>query len=66
MRRAIFLACLLTFCACAAAKQAAEYNLELEACLQTAKTCDEYVACRSVVAQKYNRPFSGSCADGGQ
>jgi hypothetical protein len=53
----------LTGCAAAAS---AQYAAQLEACLQTSHTCEQYVACRTRIAAANNREFLGSCGvDGG-
>lgn len=56
----VVIACAANACANAVAPSA--YGVELEACLQKSHTCDEYVACRTNIAKKYGRPFTGSCA----
>jgi hypothetical protein len=46
----------------------ASYERELVACREASKgkvdACPSYVACRSQVAAKYGRKFSGVCTDG--
>jgi len=46
-------------------KSVGAYTVELEACLLK-PTCEEYVACRTEVSNKYNRPFEGFCAQVGK
>jgi hypothetical protein len=41
----------------------AMYNGELETCYQLSRSCEQYVACRKAVAEKYGRAFDGSCED---
>lgn len=64
MKPILAVALMLAACAGATAKPVA-YEADLEACLQHAKTCAEYLECRRGVARNYGREFKGSCADGG-
>ena len=45
---------------CAGVK-AGQYAVQLEACLQTSQTCEQYVACRTRIAAENKREFNGKC-----
>lgn len=62
---AAVVAAVVVSASCAAGRSAG-YAAELEACLQAAPNCNQYVYCRKAVAEKYGRPFDGGCvADAG-
>ena len=63
MRVAILL---LALTGCDMLRRDADYAAELEVCLQATSTCEQYVACRKGVAEKYGRPFDGSCDEKGE
>lgn len=65
MKRSVLIALLLTS-GCDMLRKDADYAAELEVCLQSTSTCEEYVACRKAVSEKYGRPFDGSCDEKGE
>jgi len=62
VKRAVLVALLLTS-GCDMLRKDAMYESELESCYQFSKTCEQYVACRKTVADKYGRAFDGTCDD---
>ncbi len=58
MLSSIILCALCT--SCGSVNNQAKYFSSLDSCMK-ASSCEEYVACRSKVAEQYGRDFKGNC-----